>query len=173
MTAAAPNIVPFRSQPERITRENLQGRKTTNAIHFNMGRKGSAWSFGVEGIPRLTCWRDRRGDTWAIDGKTVRNLDAALAVLNGEKTLEEAVSEAAEQEIPAHAQRPGKISIDAQIAEIDYELAQRADVYPRIAASNPAKSRENVLHIERMKAVRATLVWLRDNEACIKQRASY
>jgi hypothetical protein len=77
------------------------------------------------------------------------------------------------QEIPEQAHRPGKVSIEAQIAEIDYELAQRAKVYPRIAASDPAKGRENELHVERMKAVRATLVWLRDNEASIKQRASY
>lgn len=173
MAEPAPNVVSFRMQAERITRENLLGRKTTNSIHFNRGRKfGGAWSFGVEGIPRLTAWRDRSGTKWAIDGKTIRDLDTALAVLNGERTLEDAVKEA-EQIIPPEAYRPGKVSIQAQLDEIDYELAQRKTVYARIAASNPSKAGENDLHVARMQAVRATLVWLRDNEASIKQRASY
>lgn len=177
MTATAANIVPFRSQPERITRENLVGRNTTNAIHYDT-RTEAVWSYGVEGISRLGVLdvyvrktrQSRR--TWSVDGKPVRDLDAALAVLNGEKTLEEAVQEA-EQVVPPEASRPGKVSIDAQIAEIDYELAQRASVYPRIAASNPQKARENELHVQRMQAVRVTLVWLRDNEAKIRQRMSY
>jgi hypothetical protein len=160
-----------------LTPADIFGRKMTNAIHIDVSRSESAWFGGVEGVPRLTVWdhRGRKGRTlkWAVDGKTVRNLEAALAVLNGEKTLEEAVSEAAEQEIPEHAQRPGKVSIEAQIAEIDYELQQRKSVYARIAASNPSKGRENELHVQRMQAVRATLVWLRDQEATIKQRMSY
>jgi hypothetical protein len=161
-----------------LTRADLQGRKAVNACHLNLGGKGSAWLFGVEGIPRLSVYdhydkKTRRSTrTWKVDGKNCRDLDAALGVLNGEWTLEEAMQEA-EQVIPPEAQRPGKVSVDAQIAEVDFELSQREKVYPRISATDPKRARENVLHVERMKAVRATLVWLRDNEATIKQRMSY
>lgn len=160
-----------------LTPADLKGRKAVNTVHYD-GSMEAVWLFGVEGVPRLGAkdtYTRRTGQsrrTWLVDGHAVRDLDAALAVLNGVKTLEEAVQEAG-QIIPAEAQRPGKVSIEAQIAEVDFELAQRATVYPRIAASNPGKARENELHVERMKAVRATLVWLKDNEAKIRQRASY
>jgi hypothetical protein len=87
-------VVAFRSQPERITRENLLGRKTTNAIHMDSSRE-AIWTFGVEGIPRLgvvdVYTRKTRMSVrqWLVDGKRVRDLDAALAVLNGEVPLED------------------------------------------------------------------------------------
>ena len=61
-----------------------------------------------------------------------------------------------------------KTSLTAQIAEVEYELAQRASVYPRIASSHPARRSELELHTERMKAVWATLDWLRENETDVR-----
>jgi len=52
------------------------------------------------------------------------------------------------------------ISLHQQIEEIDYELDQRSKVYPRIAAKDPRRRSELDYHVERMKAVRATLVAL-------------
>lgn len=159
-----------------LTSADVYGRRMVNATHVDYSRSQHAWIGNVDGIPRLRVakGRDKTGNfmRWYVDEKHVRDLDTALAVLNGVKTLEEAVQEA-EQVIPPEAQRPGKVSIQAQIDEIDYELDQRKAVYARIAASNPAKGRENEMHVERMKAVRGTLVWLQQNEAAIKQRASY
>jgi hypothetical protein len=57
-----------------------------------------------------------------------------------------------------------KFSLSAQISEVEYELAQRASVYPRIAGNHPSRASELELHTERMKAVLATLDWLRENE---------
>ena len=63
-----------------------------------------------------------------------------------------------------------KIALHAQIEEVDRELRLRKDVY-EIAISK-GKMRRSVAdhHLDRMKAVRATLVWLQDNEAMIKAR---
>lgn len=61
-------------------------------------------------------------------------------------------------------------SLDQQIEEIDRELDLRKDVYE--TAVSRGKMRRSVAdyHMNRMKAVRATLVWSRDNEAKIKAR---
>lgn len=154
-----------------LTRADIEGRKMENAMHVDFSRSESAWIGTCEGLPRLGVgkYRLKTGSVtrWSIDGKEVRDLDAALAVLNGEMTLEEAMVVVAPP-----AQRPKK-SLIAQIAEVDYELKQRDDVYKRIIANNPSRRGELELHVETLKAVRATLVWLQDNEAHIKQRASY
>lgn len=159
-----------------LTRADIAGRKMVNAIHLDMARGESAWMGGVEGLPRLGVYRhnSRKGTTltWSVDKEQVRDLDAALAVLNGAMTLEEAMQEA-EQAIPPEAQRPSRVSIEAQIAEVDYELSCRDRVYPGIAGRDARKKSELDLHVDRMKAVRVTLAWLRDNEAAIKQRMSY
>lgn len=173
MPEPAPSVVAFRSQAERVTLDSIIGRKTASAVHIDFTRSESAWVYELEGLPRLRIWhhtvKGRTDRTYYIDEKKMRDLQSALDVLNGVKTLEEAAA----QEIPEHAHRPGRVSIEAQLAEIDYELEQRKTVYARIATSNPGKARENELHVERMQAVRATLVWLRDQEATIKQRMSY
>lgn len=61
-----------------------------------------------------------------------------------------------------------RISLTAQIAEVEYELGQRATVYPRIAQKSPNRRSELELHVERMQAVEATLQWLRENETDVR-----
>jgi hypothetical protein len=151
-----------------LTRADILGRKMANAMHVDYSRRSSAWIGTVEGVPRLGVARGVENGAafqrWYVDGKPLRDLELALAVLNGDKTLERAM---AETEHPAPAR---KISIAAQLAEADYELAQRKLVYPRIASKTPSRRSELDMHTERMLAVRATLVWLADNEAVIKHR---
>jgi hypothetical protein len=154
----------------RLTAADLRGRKTTGAVHVDYTRSASAWIYGLEGIPRLKiCDAHSREAgfvrTWLVDGKACRDLNAALAMLNGEMSIEEATAMAES----APLQRPKK-SLAAQIAEVDYELEQRADVYKRIASNNPQRKSELELHVETMKAVRETLIWLQENELIIKQR---
>jgi hypothetical protein len=55
-----------------------------------------------------------------------------------------------------------RCSIDAQIAEVEYELAQRRDVYPRLAAKHPSRASLYGMHEDRMRAVLGTLRWLKD-----------
>jgi hypothetical protein len=57
-----------------------------------------------------------------------------------------------------------RISLAAQISEVEYELKQRLRVYPRIAAKEPRRTSELELHQERILAVLATLRWLQENE---------
>lgn len=66
-----------------------------------------------------------------------------------------------------------KISLAGQIAEVDRELEQRRVVYARLVSTR--KMRESVaeFQIEQMRAVRATLAWLQENESLIKQRLFY
>ena len=63
-----------------------------------------------------------------------------------------------------------KVSLAQQIEEVDYELAYRAKVYPRIASKEPARKSELEYHEARMRAARASLQWLLDNERTIKQQ---
>lgn len=61
-----------------------------------------------------------------------------------------------------------KISLGQQIEEVDYELGQRAKVYPRLAAKEPGRRSELDYHVRRMQAARATLAWLQENEEAIR-----
>lgn len=61
-----------------------------------------------------------------------------------------------------------KISIGAQIEEVDREIALRKRVYPNQVSRKNMRQSEADLHIERMGAVKTTLEWLRDNEADIR-----
>src|SRR6266705_4511978 len=61
------------------------------------------------------------------------------------------------------------ISLAQQIDEIDRELEQRREVYPRLAASRGARQSVLDFQIARLEAARATLQWLKDN-ALIRQR---
>lgn len=63
------------------------------------------------------------------------------------------------------------VSIAQQLEELDYELAQRAKVYPRIAAKEPRRKAELEYHVARLQAARTTLVWLRDHRAQLVQTA--
>jgi hypothetical protein len=157
-----------------LTAADLAGRKGVNSFHYDTPQL-AVWRFDVEGVPRLGgedayVRRERRTvRTWLVDGKAMPDLDTALAVLNGKTSIEE-VEEA--MKAPPPAERPKK-SLTAQIAEIDYELAQREKVYAGIIAGHPGRRAELELHVETMKAVRQTLVWLLENEDLIKQRWSY
>jgi hypothetical protein len=66
-----------------------------------------------------------------------------------------------------------RISLRQQIDEVEYELEQRAKVYPNIARSNPSRQSELAYHEDRMRAVLGTLRWLAEHELLIKQRLAY
>lgn len=61
-----------------------------------------------------------------------------------------------------------KFSLASQIAEINYELEQRKNVYPRIAQKEPRRAGELDLRIAVMRSVKETLEWLRDNETDVR-----
>lgn len=157
----------------RLTPEDIGKMRGINGMHVDYSRRKSAWMYDVEGVPRLKMWKQvENGQVkrlWSIEFDMMPSLHAALAVINGEKSIKEAQ---AMVQISPPAQRPKK-SLTAQIAEIDYELGQRDQVYKRLISNNPSRRGELELHVETLQAVRATLVWLQDNELLIKQRASY
>ena len=61
-----------------------------------------------------------------------------------------------------------KVSLAAQIMEVDYELDMRRGVYPRRVNAGKMKQAEADLHIGQLSAVRASLVFLKDNEDTIR-----
>lgn len=61
-----------------------------------------------------------------------------------------------------------KVSITAQIAEVEYELKMRRGVYPRMVGSGRLRGSEAEYHIRHMEAVLATLNFMRDHEADIR-----
>ena len=63
-----------------------------------------------------------------------------------------------------------KLSLGAQLEEVDRELEQRRRVYPRLVAKGEMRQSIADEHVRRMVAVRATLAWLQENEATIKER---
>lgn len=54
-------------------------------------------------------------------------------------------------------------SIEAQIAEVEYELAQRRKVYPGLNAKNRSGASQRDLHMRIMEDVLETLKWLKKN----------
>lgn len=66
-----------------------------------------------------------------------------------------------------------KVSLSAQIAEVDRELAMRREVYPMAVARKKLRQSHADYQVEQLEAVRATLVWLQANELMIKQRLAY
>jgi hypothetical protein len=100
---------------------------------------------------------------WYVDGKPAPDLEGALAVINGQKTLEQVMAEAERKAVQ-------RFSLTAQIAEVDRELALRAKVYPHQVSSGAMRQSIADHHVELMKSVKRTLEWLRDNELVIKQR---
>ncbi len=63
-----------------------------------------------------------------------------------------------------------KISLGAQLEEIDRELALRRKVYPRLVATREIRESLANLQMERLEGVRRTLAWLQANEILIKGR---
>ncbi|MCT7667650.1 hypothetical protein [Shinella kummerowiae] len=61
-----------------------------------------------------------------------------------------------------------KISIVSQIFEVDREIAMRERVYPREVQSGKLKKEEAEMLMERIHAVRATLVFCKEHEADIR-----
>ena len=53
-----------------------------------------------------------------------------------------------------------KITLRAQIEELEYELAMRRDVYPRLVRRGKLRAGEAELHMRRMEAALNTLRWL-------------
>ena len=75
-----------------LTVDDIRGRKMVNAAHVDYSRpKGHAWIGTVEGLPRLGVAKGQQGGQafvrWSVDGKPARDLDHALAVLNGEASI--------------------------------------------------------------------------------------
>lgn len=60
-------------------------------------------------------------------------------------------------------------SLGQQIEEVDRELKLRREVYPRWTGSGKMRKAEAEYHLARMESVRKTLIWLRENEAKIRQ----
>lgn len=61
-----------------------------------------------------------------------------------------------------------KISLRAQVEEVDYELKMRGEVYPGLVRKGRYRQSEADLHVARMQAVRATLLWLGGDEEFIR-----
>lgn len=66
-----------------------------------------------------------------------------------------------------------KVSLTAQIAEVDRELGERKRVYERLVAQRKLRQSHADYQMSLLEAVRATLLWLQENEPLIKQRLSY
>lgn len=62
----------------------------------------------------------------------------------------------------------GKISIIGQIAEIDREIAEREKLYPRLVREGRMKEEHRVMLMDRIFAIRATLMFCREHEASIR-----
>lgn len=62
-----------------------------------------------------------------------------------------------------------KISLNAQIEEVQYELSQRERVYPRLVLNRTARQGECDLHVKRMEAVRDTLLLFQRFEKQVRE----
>ncbi len=147
-----------------LTPADLKGRKTVDAVHMDMVGGKSAWMYGVEGIPRLhvcdyNSRKTGRYRHWYVDKRKVRDLDAALAVLNGTMSLDDATREETIMK---------KVSLSQQIDEVAREILIRAEVYPRQVAQGKLRQSIADYQVERLKAALVTLQWLRDNETDIR-----
>lgn len=63
----------------------------------------------------------------------------------------------------------GKISLVGQIAEIDREISHRESLYPRLVREGKMKEEMRVMLMDRIFAIRATLMFNKDNEADFRQ----
>ena len=62
----------------------------------------------------------------------------------------------------------GRFSLQAQIAETDYELRQCERVYRRLVQARKMTQSEADYHSGAMRAVRNTLQWLKEHETAIR-----
>ena len=62
----------------------------------------------------------------------------------------------------------GRISIIGQIAEIDREIGERERLYPRMVNDGRMKEEQRVMLMDRIFAIRATLMFCRENETDIR-----
>lgn len=62
----------------------------------------------------------------------------------------------------------GKISIIGQIAEIDREIGEREKLYPRMVREGRMREEHRVMLMDRIFAIRATLMFCREYEADIR-----
>lgn len=62
----------------------------------------------------------------------------------------------------------GKISIIGQIAEVDREIRMREHVYPQQVRASKMRPEEAQMLMDRIRAVRATLVFCKEHEADIR-----
>jgi hypothetical protein len=61
-----------------------------------------------------------------------------------------------------------KVSIVGQIAEIDREIGMRQNVYQKQVSAGKMRQSEADMLMQRIKAVRATLVFCQENETDIR-----
>lgn len=61
-----------------------------------------------------------------------------------------------------------KVSLAQQIDEINRELEQRRQVYPRLIKTRALRESIATFQVARLEAARATLLWLQQHEAEIK-----
>lgn len=151
-----------------ITTADIEARKLVNLIHIDMAKGESAWIGTVEGIPRLKHTRGyapRHGRyvEWSVDDERVRDLQAALAVLNGTMTIEEAKKP---HEKPVRTMK--KFSLSQQIDEVERELGERNRVYDRLVKTGKMRQSVADFQLGRMLAVKATLEWLLEHETDIR-----
>lgn len=165
------DVVPLRDRP-RVSLGEIWACTWMLALHMKLAKGGVHFQYRCKEHPRLRCIKaraDRKSPNTMVffcDEEEFPTLEAALAKLNGDPIPPPPEAKMPEQ--PA----PKKVSIGSQINEVDYELDQRRKVYPRIAMKEPGRKSELEYHVERMTAVRATLVWVSENEAAIREWAA-
>lgn len=147
--------MPIGSSPSRITEADVIGRRGKAIAHLKF-QGGAGWMYELEGLPRMKLLqqtiRGHASRIWYVDDKPFDELDAAIAAYNGEPMEKR------------------KFSLAQQIEEIDRELAQRRDVYPRLVSSGKLRQSVADYQVGRLESARATLVWLQEHELTIKQR---
>ena len=62
----------------------------------------------------------------------------------------------------------GKISLIGQIAEVDREIGEREKLYPRMVREGRMREEQRVMLMNRIHAIRATLMFCREHEADIR-----
>lgn len=61
-----------------------------------------------------------------------------------------------------------RVSLHAQIEELEYEIKMRRQVYPKLDYKEPRKASERALHLARMTAALRTLQWVKANEEKVR-----
>ena len=66
---------------------------------------------------------------------------------------------------------PDRISINQQIEEVDRELGQRRNVYPRLVAKGATRQSIADYQVARLEAAKRTLEWVRANAEALRAQA--